>query len=332
LPGGCAIGTRAIDQHLKGFEALGATITIGQGFIQAQADGTLKGAKIYLDIASVGATENIMMAAALAEGTTTIENAAKEPEITDLANIMNLMGANVRGAGTDTIRIEGVERLHGVEYTVIPDRIEAGTYMIAAAITGSDIHVEGAIIEHLVSLVAKLTEMGVEVEPTDDGVYVRASGRSLKSVDIKTLPYPGFPTDLQAQMMALLLKASGASVVTEMLFENRYMHVQEFRKMNAQIKVDGRSAFIVGGSELSPAKLIASDLRAAAALILIALATEGETEITGLQHLDRGYVDIVGKLSALGADIVRLTPAEVEMQELRGQALHGQSPHLRIVN
>ncbi|EFM09062.1 UDP-N-acetylglucosamine 1-carboxyvinyltransferase [Paenibacillus curdlanolyticus YK9] len=308
LPGGCAIGMRAIDQHLKGFEAMGAEITLGQGFIESKVNGRLKGAKIYLDVASVGATENIMMAASLAEGTTTIENAAKEPEIVDLANYLNAMGAHVRGAGTDVIRIEGVERLQGVRHTVIPDRVEAGTYMIATAITGGDVFIEGVIADHLAPVISKLQEMGVSIVATDNGVRVTAD-KPLKSVDVKTLPYPGFPTDMQSQMMSLLLVSDGTSVVTETIFENRFMHVEEFAKMNAQIKVDGRAAIITGGAPLSGAKVCATDLRAGAALICAALVADGESEITGTHHIDRGYVNIAGKLAALGAQIERVDSA-----------------------
>lgn len=309
LPGGCAIGTRPIDQHLKGFEAMGAEIGFGQGSVEAKVDGRLRGARIYLDVASVGATENIMMAAATADGITTIENAAKEPEIVDLANFLNAMGAKVRGAGTGIIRIEGVERLRGIRHTVIPDRVEAGTYMIAAAISGGDVYVEGAIRDHLGPVVAKLEEMGVGIESDDGGIRVIAS-RPLKAVDVKTLPYPGFPTDMQAQFMALLLASSGTSIVTETVFENRFMHVEEMAKMGADIKIEGRSAVISGGKKLSGAPVCATDLRAGAALICAALAAEGTTEVTGTHHIDRGYMDIVGKLAALGADISRLPEGE----------------------
>lgn len=305
LPGGCAIGTRPIDQHLKGFEAMGAEITLGQGFIEASTKTRLKGAKIYLDVASVGATENIMMAAALADGITILENAAKEPEIVDLANYINAMGGKVRGAGTGVIRIEGVDRMYGAAHNVIPDRVEAGTYMIAAAITGGDVFVEGAISDHLTPVISKLQEMGVEITESDNGIRVQSS-KQLKSVDVKTLPHPGFPTDMQSQMMALLLVSEGTSVVTETVFENRFMHVEEFQKMNAQIKVDGRTAIVNGGMPLTGAKVCATDLRAGAALICAALRAEGETEVTGLHHVDRGYVNITGKLAALGADIHRI--------------------------
>ncbi|CAH8767441.1 UDP-N-acetylglucosamine 1-carboxyvinyltransferase [Paenibacillus dendritiformis] len=315
LPGGCAIGTRPIDQHLKGFEAMGAEIGLGQGYIEAKVNGRLKGAKIYLDVASVGATENIMMAATLAEGTTTIENAAREPEIVDLANYLNKMGAKVRGAGTGVIRIEGVEQLHGAEHTVIPDRVEAGTYMVAAAMTGGDVYVEGAIADHLGPVIAKMEEMGVQIEPDENGIRVRAD-RPLKAVDVKTLPYPGFPTDMQSQMMALLLVAEGTSVVTETVFENRFMHVDEFNLMSANIKVDGRTAVVTGGAKLVGAKVCATDLRAGAALICAGLVAEGTTEVSGVQHIDRGYVNIAEKLSALGADIYRVS-IEEQPQEVK---------------
>ncbi|TXK75103.1 UDP-N-acetylglucosamine 1-carboxyvinyltransferase [Paenibacillus sp. N3.4] len=313
LPGGCAIGTRPIDQHLKGFEAMGADIELGQGYIEAKVKGRLKGAKIYLDVASVGATENIMMAATLAEGTTIIENAAKEPEIVDLANYLNAMGAVIRGAGTGVIRIEGVEKLRGVVHTVIPDRVEAGTYMIAAAITGSELYMEGAIGDHLRPVISKMQEMGVIIEEDENGIRVCASG-PLRAVDVKTLPYPGFPTDMQSQMMALLMVADGTSLVTETVFENRFMHVEEFSNMNAHIKVDGRTAIVSGNAKLQGAKVCATDLRAGAALILAALAAEGETEITGVHHIDRGYVDITDVLRELGADIHRSVPQEVEQE------------------
>jgi len=305
LPGGCAIGSRPIDQHLKGFEAMGATIHLHQGAIEALCPKGLHGAKIYLDVASVGATENIMMAGALAKGTTIIENAAREPEIVDLANYINAMGGKVRGAGTSIIRIEGVAKLHGAQHAVIPDRIEAGTYMIAAAITGGDVFIEGAIADHLAPVISKLEEMGVEITSYDHGIRVEASKR-LKAVDVKTLPHPGFPTDMQSQMMALLLVSEGTSIITETLFENRFMHVEEFRKMSAKIKVDGRTAVVSGNSKLTGAKVTASDLRAGAALICAGLVAEGETIVDGLHHIDRGYVDIVGKLASLGADITRI--------------------------
>lgn len=305
MPGGCAIGSRPIDLHLKGFEAMGADIHVGNGFVEAKVDGRLQGAKIYLDMPSVGATENIMMAASLAEGTTIIENAAKEPEIVDLANYLNKMGADIVGAGTETIRIHGVEKLHGTSHTIIPDRVEAGTFMAAAAITGGNVLVENVESEHLRSVISKMEEMGVSIE--EEGTGLRVIGPEyFKSTDVKTLPYPGFPTDMQSQMMALMLKANGTSVLTETVFENRFMHVEEFRRMNAKIKIEGRSVIIEGLNDLQGAEVAATDLRAAAALILAGLVAEGHTRVTQLKHLDRGYVNLVGKLAALGADIVRV--------------------------
>jgi UDP-N-acetylglucosamine 1-carboxyvinyltransferase len=308
LPGGCAIGTRPIDQHLKGFEAMGAEIGFGHGYIEAVVNGRLKGAKIYLDVPSVGATENIMMAASLAEGQTVIENAAREPEIVDLANFLNAMGAKVRGAGTGQIRIEGVERLSGAAHAVIPDRIEAGTFMAAAAVTGGRVFLEGAIADHLRPVISKMQEMGVVIEEDENGLAVSAPNR-LVNVDIKTLPHPGFPTDMQAQMMALMLVSEGTGMVTETVFENRFMHVDELVKLGAQIKVEGRTAVVTGGARLTGAPLNATDLRAGASLIVAALAAEGESIVTGLHHIDRGYVDIAGRLASLGADI-RLVPAD----------------------
>jgi len=307
LPGGCAIGSRPIDQHLKGFEAMGAKVKVGNGFIEAEApEGRLHGAKIYLDFPSVGATENIMMAATLANGTTVMENCAKEPEIVDLANFLNKMGAKVRGAGTGTIRIEGVDVLFGCEHHIIPDRIEAGTFMVASAITGGNVLVRGAVPEHLTSLIAKMEEMGVIIEEEADGLRVIGPDK-LKAVDIKTMPHPGFPTDMQSQMMALLLHAKGTSMITETVFENRFMHVEEFRRMNADIKIEGRSVIMNGPSNLQGAEVAATDLRAAAALILTGLVADGITRVTELKHLDRGYVDFHQKLASLGADIERVT-------------------------
>ncbi|HDC8812354.1 TPA: UDP-N-acetylglucosamine 1-carboxyvinyltransferase [Staphylococcus aureus] len=305
LPGGCAIGSRPIEQHIKGFETLGAEIHLENGNIYANAKDGLKGTSIHLDFPSVGATQNIIMAASLAKGKTLIENAAKEPEIVDLANYINEMGGRITGAGTDTITINGVESLHGVEHAIIPDRIEAGTLLIAGAITRGDIFVRGAIKEHMASLVYKLEEMGVELEYQEDGIRVRAEG-DLQPVDIKTLPHPGFPTDMQSQMMALLLTANGHKVVTETVFENRFMHVAEFKRMNANINVEGRSAKLEGKSQLQGAQVKATDLRAAAALILAGLVADGKTSVTELTHLDRGYVDLHGKLKQLGADIERI--------------------------
>ncbi len=305
LPGGCAIGSRPIDQHLKGFEAMGASVVVGNGFLEAKVDGRLRGAKIYLDFPSVGATENIMMAAVLAKGTTTIENVAKEPEIVDLANYLNAMGAKVRGAGTGTIRIDGVEKLVGAHHTIIPDRIEAGTFMIAAAITQGDVIVKGAVPEHLTALIAKMEEMGVRFEEVKDGIRVIGPER-LKAIDLKTMPYPGFPTDMQSQMMALQLRAEGTSMITETVFENRYMHVEEFRRMNSDIKIEGRSAIINGPANLQGAEVSATDLRAAAALILAGLVAEGYTRVVELQHLDRGYYNFTEKLAGIGAEIERI--------------------------
>jgi len=305
LPGGCAIGSRPIDQHLKGFEAMGVKVKVGNGFIDAEVEGKLQGAKIYLDFPSVGATENIMMAATLAEGTTILENCAKEPEIVDLANLLNAMGAKVRGAGTGTIRIEGVSKLYGATHAIIPDRIEAGTFMVAAAITGGNVLVRGALMEHLSSLVAKMEEMGVQITEEGDGLRVIGPDK-LKPIDIKTMPHPGFPTDMQSQMMSLLLAAEGTSMITETVFENRFMHVEEFRRMNADIKIEGRSVIINGPSKLQGAEVSATDLRAAAALVLAGLIADGFTRVTELKHLDRGYVDFHGKLLGLGADIERV--------------------------
>ena len=303
-PGGCAIGTRPIDLHLKGFEALGAEIIQGHGFIEARAPKGLQGAKVYLDFPSVGATENIMMAASLANGRTIIENAAQEPEIVDLANYLNAMGANVRGAGTNAIRIEGVKNLTGTTYAVIPDRIEAGTYMVAAAITGGDVLLKNVLYEHLKPLVAKLKEAGVAIEQDVDQMRVTASG-GLRAVDIKTLPYPGFPTDMQAQFMALMSVAEGSSVISETVFENRFMHVDELKRMGANIRVDGRIAMLDGVKKLTGCPVTATDLRAGAALVLAGLAAEGQTEIGSVYHIDRGYDRIVDKLQGLGADISR---------------------------
>ena len=304
LPGGCAIGSRPIDLHLKGFEALGAEIILGHGFIEARAPHGLQGAKIYLDFPSVGATENIMMAASLAKGQTIIENAAQEPEIVDLSNYLNSMGANVRGAGTNAIRIEGVRQLTGTTYAVIPDRIEAGTYMAAAAITGGDVVLKNVLFEHMKPLVAKLKEAGVDIEVEVDQIRVNATD-GLRAVDVKTLPYPGFPTDMQAQFMALMTVAKGSSVITETVFENRFMHVDELKRMGANIKIDGRIAMVDGVARLTGCPVTATDLRAGAALVVAALAAEGRTEIGSVHHIDRGYDRIVDKLKGLGADISR---------------------------
>ena len=305
LPGGCAIGTRPIDLHLKGFEALGAKISIGHGYIEAVAHEGLKGAQIYLDFPSVGATENILMAAAMAEGQTVIENPAQEPEIVDLANYLNIMGAKIRGAGTNVIKVEGVKKLVARDYTIIPDRIEAGTYMIAAAMTQGDVYIANAISEHLKPVIAKLKEAGVKVIEDVDGIRVICNRRP-QAVDIKTLPYPGFPTDMQAQFMAMLTISQGTSMVTETVFENRFMHVDELRRMGAKIKIDGRTSVVEGQEKLTGCQVKATDLRAGAAIVLAALVAEGETQVGYIHHIDRGYDNLVQKLVSLGADIRRV--------------------------
>lgn len=304
LPGGCAIGTRPIDLHLKGFEALGAEINIGHGFIEAKAPNGLKGARIYLDFPSVGATENILMAAAMAEGQTILENPAQEPEIIDLANYLNVMGAKVRGAGTNVIKIDGVKKLTGRNYTIIPDRIEAGTYMVAAAMTKGDVYIENAISEHLKPVIAKLKEAGVTIEEDVDGIRVTCD-KDTKAVDIKTLPYPGFPTDMQAQFMAMQAVSVGTSKTTETVFENRFMHVDELKRMGADIKTDGRVSIVEGVKKLTGCQVKATDLRAGAAMVLAGLVAEGETQVGYIHHIDRGYDNLVDKLVGLGADIRR---------------------------
>jgi UDP-N-acetylglucosamine 1-carboxyvinyltransferase len=303
-PGGCAIGARPIDLHLKGLEALGATIEQTHGYVEARAT-KLRGAKIYLDLPSVGATENLMMAAALADGSTVIENAAKEPEIEDLAKALNAMGGQVRGAGSDVIRIDGVGALHGLDHRIIPDRIEAGSFIIAAALGGGDVYVKGARADHLEAFLSKLREAGVVWTSDDGGIHVRG-GSKIKSVDVKTLPYPGFPTDLQAQMMVLMAVADGVSVITETIFENRFMHVPELDRMGADIKLEGNRAVVRGVRELSGAPVMASDLRASVALVLAGLVASGSTEVARVYHLDRGYEQIEKKLSQLGAQINRV--------------------------
>ena len=312
LPGGCAIGTRPIDLHLKGFEALGAEIEITQGAIHARAPHGLKGALIYFDFPSVGATENVMMAASCAEGQTILENPALEPEIVDLANFLNVMGAQIRGAGTNRIKLDGVPSLCAADYTIIPDRIEAGTYMVAAAMTRGDVFIENAISEHLKPVVAKLKEAGATIEEDIEGIRVRADG-PMQAIDLTTLPYPGFPTDMQAQFMAMLAVAEGTSVVTETVFENRFMHVDELLRMGAKIRVDGRTATVEGGAALFGTAVRATDLRAGAAMVLAGLAADGETRVGYIHHIDRGYDDLVAKLVALGADIKR---ADAEWTEL----------------
>jgi len=306
LPGGCAIGTRPIDLHLKGFEALGAQIEMGHGYIEARAPHGLTGARIYLDFPSVGATENIMMAACMAKGQTILENPAHEPEIVDLANYLNVMGANIRGAGTNVIKIEGVSELKGTNYTIIPDRIEAGTYMVAAAMTNGDVYIENALIEHLKPVVAKLKEAGVHIEEDINGVRVQGTGQ-IRAVDIKTLPYPGFPTDMQAQFMAMLTIAQGTSIVSETVFENRFMHVDELKRMGANIKIEGRSAVVEGVANLTGCPVKATDLRAGAAMVLAGLVAEGQTQIGYIHHIDRGYDGLVEKLRSIGADITRIS-------------------------
>lgn len=311
LPGGCSIGARPIDLHLKAFEAMGAVINLENGDIEATVPNGLKGAQIYLDFPSVGATENILMAASLAEGKTVLENAAEEPEIVDLATYLNSMGANIRGAGTNVIRIEGVKELRGAAHSVIPDRIEAGTFMIGAAMSGGDVFVENALSEHLKPVVAKLKEVGAEVIEDIDGIRV-IGHLPMRPADVKTLPYPGFPTDMQAQFMALATICQGTSVITETVFENRFMHVDEFKRMGAKIRIEGRSAIVEGVPKLKGAAVNATDLRAGAALVLAGLVAEGETEVGYLYHIDRGYDNLVLKLQRLGADIVRVNIDEEE--------------------
>jgi UDP-N-acetylglucosamine 1-carboxyvinyltransferase len=308
FPGGCEIGARPIDQHVKGFEALGARLSIGHGLIKAHAD-KLIGSEIYLDVVSVGATINIMLAAVKAEGTTTIVNAAKEPHVVDVANFLNCMGANIKGAGTDIIKIRGVDKLYGCEYSIIPDQIEAGTFMIASAATQGDIKVEGVIPKHLEAVSAKLLEMGMEVEEGDDYVRVRGTGRPRKA-NIKTLPYPGFPTDLQQPISVLLSVAEGTSIITENVWEARYRHIEEIRRMGAIIKVEDRVAIIEGVDRLTGAPVVATDLRAGAALVIAGLMADGVTEITNVKHIDRGYERLEQKLVSLGADIERIGAQE----------------------
>lgn len=308
LPGGCAIGTRPIDLHLKGFEAMGADIKIENGFVEAKVD-RLVGARIYLDFPSVGATQNIMMGATLAEGTTIIENVAREPEIVDLANFLNRMGAKVVGAGTETIRIEGVASMKATEHSIIPDRIEAGTFMIAAAVTNGNVFIEDAIAEHNKPLISKLKEMHVAIQEEENGLRV-IGPRTLKATDVKTMPHPGFPTDMQAQMTIAQLVSQGTSTMTETVFENRFMHLEELRRMNADFKVEGQTVLIHGNTDLQGAEVAASDLRAAAALIIAGLVSKGYTRVTNLSHLDRGYYEFDKKLQALGADVERVTEDE----------------------
>lgn len=304
LPGGCNIGSRAIDQHLKGFRALGAEVYIEHGLIVAAAE-KLTGAHIYMDVVSVGATINVMMAAAMAEGQTIIENAAKEPHVVDLANFLNSMGANIKGAGTDVIRIKGVSKLHGTEYTIIPDQIEAGTFMFAAAVTKGDVTVKNVIPKHLESLSAKLAEIGCEIEESDDAVRVVAS-KPLMHTHVKTLPYPGFPTDMQPQITVALALSKGTSIVTESIFENRFKYVDELTRMGADIKVEGNTAIINGVEKYTGASITAPDLRAGAALVIAGLAAQGYTVVDEIQYIERGYEDFHLKLQGLGAQIERV--------------------------
>ena len=313
MPGGCAIGKRPIDLHLKGFQALGAKIIQKNGYIEAIAD-ELIGNTIYLDFPSVGATQNIMMAAVRAKGTTIIENVAREPEIVDLANILNKMGANVIGAGTETMRIEGVDKLHAVEHSIVQDRIEAGTFMVAAAMTEGNVLIEEAISEHNRPLISKLTEMGAIIEEEENGIRV-IGPKHLKPTDVKTMPHPGFPTDMQAQMTAIQMFAEGTSIVTETVFENRYQHLEEMRRMNADLKIDGNIAVINGGNELQGAAVEATDLRAAAALILVGLRANGITRVSNLKYLDRGYYEFHKKLQKLGANVERVNDEKIEEKQ-----------------
>ena len=317
-PGGCNLGGRPIDQHIKGFEAMGANVEVKNGLIYAEVEGgRLKGGQVYLDVVSVGATMNIMLAASLAEGMTIIENAAKEPHIVDLANFLNSMGADIMGAGTDVIKIRGVEALKGGTYSIIPDQIEAGTYMAAVAAAGGEVLIENVIPKHLECITAKLLEMGVDVEERDDAVLVRRNA-PLHRTNVKTMPYPGFPTDMQPQMAACLCLAQGTSVVTEGVWDNRYRYVEEFRRMGAKIQVDGKVAVIEGVEGFSGAKVQACDLRAGAAMVIAGLAAEGETEIGSIHYIERGYQNIVEKLAAVGADIQTIFVPDDEAQEQVG--------------
>jgi len=304
MPGGCNIGVRPIDQHIKGFEALGAKTTIEHGLIRIKAD-KLVGNHIYFDVVSVGATINLMLASVKAEGVTILENCAKEPHVVDVANFLNAMGANIKGAGTDTIKITGVDKLHGCHYTIIPDQIEAGTYMVAAAATKGDVYIKGIIPNHLEAIIAKLVEMGVIVEEYDDVIRVRREG-PLKHVDIRTLPYPGFPTDMQQPFAVLLALADGISVITENIYENRFKYLNELEKMGAKVRIEGRNAIFEGVEKLTGAPLYATDLRAGAAMVIAGLTAEGTTEVMEVYHIDRGYEAMEVKLQQLGADIVRV--------------------------
>lgn len=315
LPGGCNLGPRPIDQHIKGFEALGAKVTNEQGAIYLRAE-ELRGAKIYLDVVSVGATINIMLAAVRAKGQTIIENAAKEPEIIDVATLLTSMGAKIKGAGTNVIRIDGVDSLSGCRHSIIPDRIEAGTYMIIAAAVGQKVVIDNIIPYHVESLIAKLREMGVTIEVEDDRLLIHNSTKK-KGVDIKTLVYPGFPTDLQQPFTSLLTQAQGTSIVTDTIYNARFKHIDELRRMGANVKVEGRSAIINGSTTLQGAKVRASDLRAGAALVVAGLLAEGVTEVSGLEHIDRGYANLVEKLVGLGAEIWREKMTEEELDQVK---------------
>lgn len=322
MPGGCNFGVRPIDQHIKGMTALGADVEVTGGFVYARAaDGKLHGTKIYLDKVSVGATMNIILAASMARGRTIIENAAKEPHIVDLANFLNSMGADVRGAGTDSVKINGTDSLHGGTYTIIPDQIEAGTYMVACAATGGEVRIKNVIPRHLESISAKLREMGVTVIADEDSVTVRSSG-SLRRVNIKTMPYPGFPTDMQPQFAAALCRANGQSVITEGIYDNRFKYMTELRKMGANVSVEGRGAVIEGVDKLSGAPVAACDLRAGAAMVIAGLSAEGVTEVEDIHYIERGYENFVGKLRALGADI-ELVREPDEPEKLAGPQLVG---------
>jgi UDP-N-acetylglucosamine 1-carboxyvinyltransferase len=313
LPGGCAIGARPVNLHLKGLEQLGAQIELEHGYIKARAP-RLKGARIYLDIPTVTGTENLMMAAALAEGATVIENAACEPEVEELAHILTAMGAEIEGAGTTVMTIRGAEQLQPIQYSIMPDRIEAGTLMVAAGITRGNVLLKGGRLEHMEAIIGKLREVGIEITPLEEGELRVVGDKKVRSVDVKTLPYPGFPTDMQAQFMALMAVANGLSAVTETIFENRFMHVSELKRMAADIRVQGSTAIVTGVPHLSGAPVMATDLRASASLVLAGLAAEGQTVISRSYHLERGYEDLVGKLAAMGA-LVR----EVDLDEDTGE-------------
>ena len=314
-PGGCDFGVRPIDQHIKAFTALGADVVVDNGRIEATTDGGLQGAEVFFDVVTVGATMNLMIAAACAEGTTVIENAAREPHIVDLANFLNSCGANIKGAGTGTIKIKGVKELHGCTYAIIPDMIEAGTYMIAAAATGGKMKIKNIIPKHLESVTAKLREMGVAVSEGDDYIIVGAVPE-LKRVNIRTLPYPGFPTDMQPQMCVLLCLAKGVSLLSEGVWDNRFRYVEELKRMGANIKVDGKTAVVEGVEKFSPAKVRAVDLRAGAAMIIAGLATAGKTEIEDIHYIERGYDNVVGKLAAVGASIKKVVIPDENVFEI----------------